>query len=102
MRVSEALEGATLPADKRESLLRLARILGLRAFDANLVIAIVQDQARQGYPPQQCPGAGEAQLRMVARHAGGPDRRRRLRLHLTALFALLAVELVALVWLLTP
>lgn len=54
-----------LPPDRRESLLRMARTMGLTVFDANLVIAIVQDQARRGKVGGQCAQAGEAQLRMV-------------------------------------
>lgn len=53
-RVAESLEGhsaAILSPDKRERLLKLAEILGLRAFDANLIIAIVQDSVRCGLEP---------------------------------------------------
>lgn len=47
-RTQAELQGAALPADRRRRLLSLAHRLGLRPFDANLVIAIVQDQARGG------------------------------------------------------
>ncbi len=40
------LQGAALTADRRAKLLVLAYQLGMRPFDANLVIAIVQDEAR--------------------------------------------------------
>ena len=53
-RVAESLEGhsaAILPPEKRERLLKVAEILGLRAFDANLIIAIVQDSVRCGLDP---------------------------------------------------
>ena len=65
LRVAEQLQGPILPPDRRERLLRLARVLGLSVFDANLIIAIVQDQARRGTLPGQCARAGEPQLRMV-------------------------------------
>lgn len=65
VRVSEQLEGSILPPNKREQLVRLGKVLGLTAFDANLVIAIVQDQARRGYPADHCAAASEPQLRMI-------------------------------------
>ena len=65
VRVAEALEGPILRPEKRERLLRLARVMGLRSFDANLVIAIVQDQARRGHDPANCPAAGEQQLALI-------------------------------------
>lgn len=54
VRVAGAIEGeraAVLTPEKRERLLKLARLLGLRAFDAALIIAIVQDSARCGLSP---------------------------------------------------
>jgi hypothetical protein len=48
VRVAQSLEGAQLRPEKRETLLNLATHLGMRAFDANLVIALVQDRARRG------------------------------------------------------
>lgn len=50
-RVASQLEGghaAVLRPERRERLLKTARLLGLRAFDASLVIAMVQDAARRG------------------------------------------------------
>lgn len=47
-RVAIALEGAILSPDRRAELLRFARTAGLRDFDANLVIAVMQDRARRG------------------------------------------------------
>lgn len=57
-KVGQTLQGgrlAALPADRRQKLIRLATKMGLRAFDANLVIAIVQDAVRTG---KQAPGHG--------------------------------------------
>lgn len=65
VRVAEQLQGTVLPPDKRERLVKIGKMFGLTAFDANLIIAIVQDQARRGYAPAYCPTAGEPQLRMV-------------------------------------
>jgi len=47
-RVSEAMQGAVLEPAQRDRLIRLGRVMGLNAFESNLVIAIVQDQARRG------------------------------------------------------
>lgn len=40
------LQGAALTADRRTRLLSLAHQLHMRPFDANMIIAIVQDEAR--------------------------------------------------------
>jgi hypothetical protein len=54
VRTASLLEGgraAVLAPERRRRLLALASQLGLRPFDANLVIAIVQDGARSGEGP---------------------------------------------------
>lgn len=54
VQVERALQGgraAIITPDARERLLILAERTGLRAFDANLVIAVVQDAAREGEDP---------------------------------------------------
>ncbi|MDX9910266.1 MAG: hypothetical protein RBS39_00395 [Phycisphaerales bacterium] len=51
VRTASSLDGgraAILPPERRERLMKLSSTLGLRAFDAALVIAIVQDGARSG------------------------------------------------------
>jgi hypothetical protein len=48
MQTQARLQGATLTPERRDKLMRNGRRLGLRPFEANLVIAIVQDQARTG------------------------------------------------------
>ncbi|MEX2219725.1 MAG: hypothetical protein WD749_13310 [Phycisphaerales bacterium] len=53
VRTSQLLDGgraAILRPDHRRKLVSMAVGLGLRPFDANLVIAIVQDSARSGLP----------------------------------------------------
>lgn len=55
LRVGELLDGgraAILTPENRRRLVDLGQRMGLRAFDANLVIAIVQDGARRGEAPQ--------------------------------------------------
>ncbi len=46
--VLKALDGSILPPERRKELLEKSRQLGIRTFDANLVIAVVQDRARRG------------------------------------------------------
>lgn len=53
LRVADTLEGGTLAMlrpERRRQLVTQARRTGLRDFDTNLVIAIVQDAARHGEP----------------------------------------------------
>lgn len=45
---ARAMGGAVLPFERREGLMALAQRLGLRPFDANLIVAVVQDRARRG------------------------------------------------------
>ncbi len=45
-----ALQGTVLAFEDRRSLLAMAQRLGIRSFDANLIVAIVQDRARRGEP----------------------------------------------------
>lgn len=46
----KALQGAVLAFEDRRRLLSLAQRVGVRAFDANLIVALVQDRARRGEP----------------------------------------------------
>ncbi|MFG0313404.1 MAG: hypothetical protein ACF8LL_04370 [Phycisphaerales bacterium] len=51
---ANAVEGGTaaiIRPERRQHLIKLATSLGLRPFDANLIIAIVQDAARSGQGP---------------------------------------------------
>jgi len=47
-RVAAALEGATLPPERRAAIVDHARTLGVHEFDAQLVIAVIQDRVRRG------------------------------------------------------
>lgn len=62
---AQMLEGDTLPPTKRESLMRTGKAMGLTPFDCSLILAIVQDRARRGIAPEQCPAAGEPQLALI-------------------------------------
>jgi hypothetical protein len=79
VRVAEQLDGPVLPPERRDRLIRLGKVMGLSDFDANLVIAIVQDQARRGFAPEACPAAGEEQLRFVPLPRREEDPSQRLR-----------------------
>ena len=46
--VAGALDGVILAPERRRRLLQDAHRMGVREFDANLVIALVQDRARRG------------------------------------------------------
>jgi hypothetical protein len=51
----EAGPSALLPFDRRRRLLVAATKLGVRPFDANLIIALVQDQARRDHESDSIP-----------------------------------------------
>jgi hypothetical protein len=44
----DALQGAVLTYENRRKVMLLAQRVGIRPFDANLIVAIVQDRARRG------------------------------------------------------
>jgi len=94
LRCREALQGTLLPPDQRDRLLRLGRAFGLTPFEANLVLAIVQDQARRG--GRLADAAGN--LALVPRHQRHESRR--LRRVAAWVVAALALEIALLMlWL---
>ncbi len=103
IRAAESLQGAILGPERRDRLVKLGKLMGLTAFDANLVIAIVQDQARRGHAPALCPAAGEAQLAMVplprTMDAKVDARTRRIGIITGVITVLVGVELILLKWL---
>ncbi len=48
VRAYSQLQGSALTPERRERVLETARLLGVRPFDANVIIAIAQDHARRG------------------------------------------------------
>ncbi len=64
-------QAAVLSPDARRRIVRLATQMGLRPFDANLVMAIVQDGARSGAGSL----SPEVEERLTLVRAPGPDRR---------------------------
>ena len=100
VRTAESLEGTLLTPEKRQRLLRLARLLALTTFDANLVIAIVQDQVRRGQSPATCPAAGQKQLAMVglARDRSSSQHQRRAVNTVWLVTLLFLVEMLLIWW----
>lgn len=88
LRVYESIEGgraAILRPQKRRNLVALATRLGLRPFDANLIIAIVQDAARCGEAPMGPAVAGRLTLVRTPGREGGEEPRFGLRVLLGAM-----------------
>ncbi|MCP3902830.1 MAG: hypothetical protein GY715_04265 [Planctomycetes bacterium] len=50
VRTQTQLQGSVLSPERRTRVMRTAAHLGVRPFDASVIIAIVQDQARRGEP----------------------------------------------------
>ena len=75
VRAYTQLQGTALAFERRQRLLRTARALGVRPFDANVIIAIVQDHARRGSRLDDAAGT----LALLGRP---PGRRRRWELWL--------------------
>ncbi|MBI1336066.1 MAG: hypothetical protein GC164_03785 [Phycisphaera sp.] len=99
VRTADLLQGSVLTADRREKLHAQARAMGLTAFDASLVIAIVQDQARRGHAPPHAPTAGQDQLRMVPLPRPMATFNRRAMLTSTAVALAIGMELLLALWL---
>lgn len=75
--VSGQLQGgfvAILTPERRQRLMHRAGKLGLRPFDANLIIAIVQDRARAG--EFTADASDDVRLGMIRAADGGHDVRR--------------------------
>jgi len=94
MRVREAMQGPMLPPAHRDRLLKIGRLLGLTPFEANLVIAIVQDQARQGGEPADA----AASLAFVPRHGEQIKAQRNIRIG-WLVAAAIAAEVALMFWL---
>jgi hypothetical protein len=102
IRTAESLQGTILGPEKRDRLVKLGKLLGMTGFDANLVIAIVQDQARRGYAPDFCPTAGESQLAMVPLPREGESdvekRVRRIGVITGMIMLIVGIEMMVLKW----
>ncbi len=94
-RAYSQLQGTAMPWEGRQRVLRTAGRLGVRPFDANLVIAIVQDNARRGRDLSET--AGPLALLPPTR----PRSVSREWIRWTAALAAAAVANVFLIWWLT-
>jgi hypothetical protein len=72
MQTQARLQGAMITPERRDELLASGTRLGLRPFEANLVIAVVQDRARTQQPLRMAAPA----LALVAGTLGSDDARR--------------------------
>ena len=92
-RTHTQLQGTTLTPERRQRLLRIADLLGVRPFEANVIMAIVQDHARQGLPL----GEAQATLALLTR----PRRSRRAHWFqwLAALAFAVVVTAILIAWL---
>lgn len=95
VRAAQSLQGPILTPERREHLLNVGKRVGLTPFDANLVLAIVQDQARRGVAASLIPSQAEPQLRLVP-----PPRaeKRAPRWHVVALVASSLIIEAGLLW----
>jgi hypothetical protein len=97
-----AIEGGTaaiIRPESRQRLVSLATSLGLRPFDANLIIAIVQDAARSGAGPLG-PSVAD-RLTLIREPAHDPDANRAALTSLITAIALAALLLIsAILWIL--
>ncbi|QDU34532.1 hypothetical protein KS4_26020 [Poriferisphaera corsica] len=65
VRVAAVMEGSIVRPEEREKLIKMGRTFGMSVFDCNLVIAILQDQARRGNLPEYCPQLAHKQLQLI-------------------------------------
>jgi hypothetical protein len=92
-----ALQGAVLAFEDRRRLLALANRLGIRAFDANLILALVQDRARRGEPLE----AAAATIEMIPKpleHVSGRKHRDWTPIWIAALLVAMAVDALLIAW----
>ena len=71
MRAYSQLQGSTLTPERRERVMRSARHMRIRPFEASLIIAIVQDHARSGLSLEDAHGT-LALLRKPRQGVSGP------------------------------
>ena len=96
LRTQEQLQGPILSPNRRDKLIRLGRTMGLGPFESNLVIAIVQDQARRGRSLHDA----EPTLRFVPTHRRMlQPHRRTWRIALVSAVFLAAEALLVMWWL---
>lgn len=103
MQTQTRLQGAMLTPERRDELLSSGKKLGLRPFETNLVIAVVQDQARQQRPLHMAePTIGVIGVKHVQRKAVAKRREREsaARWLVAAVGGAIALAVVMIRWLL--
>ncbi len=85
---AQSLEGSLLTFERRRRILALAQRIGVRPFDANLIIAAVQDRARRGEPIASAMST-VALTAPASRRRAGPLSREALPYTATAIVAVL-------------
>jgi hypothetical protein len=97
VRAYSQLQGSALSPERRDRVLRTARHLGIRPFDANVIIAITQDHARRGEPLSDAAGTlGVVPLPRQTRHTSATPARWAAALLLAA-----AANIILIWWLLS-
>lgn len=92
-RAYSQLQGETLAPDRRERVMRTAQALGIRPFDANVIIAIVQDGARRRQPL----GAAQPMLQLLDRPAP-PESARSIWTRWLGAVVLAVIANIMLIW----
>ncbi len=93
-RAYSQLQSGALSPERRERVMRTSRHLGIRPFDANLIIALVQDHARSGRDLSSAHGV----LRLVQSPARKQESRQRAARNLAIAVLCAAALNFALVW----
>ncbi|QQE12525.1 hypothetical protein JD969_03375 [Planctomycetota bacterium] len=65
VRTAAVMEGSVVRPEDREKMIKMGKSFGMSGFDCNLVIAILQDQARRGNLPEYCPQLAHKQLQLI-------------------------------------
>ncbi len=91
----DALQGAVLTYENRRKVMLLAQRVGIRAFDANLIVAIVQDRARRGEPIEAAADA----LSVIPKPSVRPGRAAAAGVWAAAILVAILVDAVLIGWL---
>ncbi len=96
-RTHSQLQGTTLTPERRERVMRTARQLGVRPFEANVIIAVVQDHARRSAPLAQAADT----LSLLRDPRSSRDRRTTWSRWIAAALTALAANAILIWWLIS-
>jgi hypothetical protein len=91
----DALQGSVLTYENRRKVMLLAQRVGIRPFDANLIVAIVQDRARRGEPIEDAADA----LSVIPKPSARPRRAATAWIWAAAILVAILVDAVLIGWL---